>query len=121
MASKKVRSKKRSSIKQGDLSLEERLVHELTFELQEPAIPIGLTDADWSAINELKAACKRKDGSVRRMLIKLGDENPRQYMRIFYAYFPDLVANILRDEMAEMGMTREDLEEKIRKAEGSKH
>jgi hypothetical protein len=40
-----------------------------------------------------------------------------QYVRTMGAFFPDMMREAIRDEMAEAGMTEEDLRELIRKLE----
>ena len=43
--------------------------------------------------------------------------DPIRYMKVIGALFPDMVREAIRDEMAEAGMTEEDLREMLRKLE----
>jgi hypothetical protein len=79
--------------------------------------PSGLTDADWAYINKLGRALE--DGG-QKGLSKALDElasDPISYMKVIGTLFPDMVREAIRDEMAEAGMTEEDLREMVRKLE----
>jgi len=82
---------------------------------------VGLTDIDWAAINKVKLAY-RKGG--KKALSKALDElssDPVQTIRVLGAFFPIETCEEVRDKMAELGITREDLEELIRKHESPAH
>jgi hypothetical protein len=79
--------------------------------------PSELSDADWAAINKLWRA--QEDGGqngLSKALDELGSD-PIRYMKVIGALFPDMVREAIRDEMAEAGMTEEDLREMVRKLE----
>ena len=70
----------------------------------------GLTDADWIAINKIMRACEAGGFNV------FWDEidrlvDPVLKIRVAKAFFPDLIREALKDEMAEQGITHEDLKE----------
>ena len=70
----------------------------------------GLTDADWAAINKVIRACANRDLELLRDEIdKLGD--PARQIKVAMAFLPDLIREALKDEMAEQGITQEDLKE----------
>jgi hypothetical protein len=76
------------------------------------------TDADWAALNTLKAAWK--DGgqkALSKAMEALAENDPVRYSSVMAAYFPTEIANAIRDRMAEIGMTEEDLRELVRKLE----
>jgi hypothetical protein len=76
----------------------------------------GLTDADWIGIN--KVALAYEAGGVRAFwdeIDKLG--NPAVRIRVAGAFFPDLIREAIKDEMARQGLTVEDLRELLRKNE----
>jgi hypothetical protein len=68
----------------------------------------GLTDADWTVINRVMRACEAGGFNV------FWDEidrlvDPVLQIRVAKAFFPDLIREALKDEMAEQGITHEDL------------
>jgi len=70
----------------------------------------GLTDADWTVINKVMRACEAGGFNV------FWDEidrlvDPVLQIRVAKAFFPDLIREALKDEMAEQGITRDDLKE----------
>jgi hypothetical protein len=70
----------------------------------------GLTDADWAEINELKRA--HKEGGQKALWAaanELIDRDAVLGMRILEALFPNEVREAIKDGMAELGMTEEDL------------
>jgi hypothetical protein len=77
-----------------------------------------LTDADWAEINKLKRA--HESGGSKALdlaLQELREGDPERYVRISAAYNPGLVAETIKDVMAENGLTMEDIRELLRKAE----
>ena len=77
-----------------------------------------LTDADWAEINKLRAAWQ--DGgqkALSKAMGELADADPVRYASMIGAFFPDMLREAIKDEMAELGMTEEDLRELIRKLE----
>jgi hypothetical protein len=76
----------------------------------------GLTDADWTSIN--KVSCAYDADSFEAFwdeIDKLGD--PSLKIRVAAAFFPDLIREEIKDEMAKQGITAEDLRELLRKWE----
>jgi hypothetical protein len=79
--------------------------------------PSGLTDADWADINRLGRA--QEDGGQKGLLKALDElgSDPVRYIKVIGTLFPDMVREAIRDELAEAGMTEEDLREMLRKLE----
>ena len=77
----------------------------------------NLTDADWAEINKLKAAYE-KDGQrgLSNALGKLADD-PIRYLCVIGAFFPDMVRDAIKDDMAAQGVTEEDIRELVRRLE----
>jgi hypothetical protein len=77
-----------------------------------------LTDADWAEINRLKRAWQTGgSAALSKAMGELATANPGRFMSVMAAYFPTDVREVIKDEMAERGMTEEDLRELIRKLE----
>ena len=77
----------------------------------------GLTDADWADINRLKQIHKQ-GGS--KALSKAMDElykDPIRAVCVMGAFYPNEVREAIKDQMAEIGMTEEDLPRTLRKLE----
>jgi hypothetical protein len=78
----------------------------------------GLTDADWAEINKLKRAYDSGgDEELMKAMEKLTQDDPVRAVRVWGAFFPHRMREALKDKMAEMGMTLEDLKEMIQKFE----
>jgi len=78
----------------------------------------GLTDADWAEINKLRNA--RKNGgakAVKRVMQQLLAKDVIQYVRVIAAFFPDMMREAIRDQMAEAGITEQDIRELLYKAQ----
>ena len=76
--------------------------------------PSDLTDADWAEINKLRRIWETKG---TKALTKAFDQlDPVRCFRIMTALFPERVYNTIRDQMAEKGITEDDLKEMARKA-----
>jgi hypothetical protein len=92
--------------------------------LADIADPSGLTDADWAAINKIRDAyTSGGPGAFSAALDELA-RDPILTYKIMGAFFPEMMREKTKDMLAESGITREDLEELLRKAEsgtGSKH
>jgi hypothetical protein len=84
----------------------------------EIADPSGLTDADWAEINKLRRIWETKGTKGLTKAFNLLE--PVQCLRIMTALFPESVYNTIRDQMAEKGITDDDLKEMARKA-STKH
>ena len=66
-----------------------------------------LTDADWAVINRLRRIHETEgQKAVRKALRAL---EPESYLRVVAAFFPDKVREAIKDEMAEKGITEQDL------------
>lgn len=80
--------------------------------------PSGLTDADWAELNKLrKAYAAGGQKTLNSALNALNKEDPIRYATIIGAIFPDELREAIKDEMAELGMTEEDVRELICKLE----
>jgi len=76
----------------------------------------GLSNADWAEINKLlRAYDAGGSDAFWEAIEELGDEDPVRYVAVAGAFFPDLVRKIIRDEMAEQGMTEEDVRDLFEK------
>ena len=72
-----------------------------------------LTDADWAVINRLRRVHETEgQKAVRKALRGL---EPESYLRVVAAFFPDKVREAIKDEMAENGITEQDLREMAEK------
>jgi len=80
----------------------------------------SLTDADWLAINSLRSAYERRGMKGYEIAVDKLAEDPIRYVRVMGALFPEMIREIIRDRMAALGVTREDLEERIREFEKPK-
>ena len=78
----------------------------------------GLTDADWAEINKLSSAYE-EGGRARlsKALDELTNGDPVRSVRILGAFFPDMIREVIKDAMAERGITEEELRELVRKLE----
>lgn len=84
----------------------------------EPIETSHLTDADWAELNKLRRTWRAGgEKAVSRAMAELAAANPICWANILAAYFPNEVCEAIKDEMAERGMTEEDLRELIRKLE----
>ena len=75
-----------------------------------------LTDSDWAAVNRVNRAYEA--GGIDAFwdeLEKLDDQVLE--ITVASAFFPDLIRELLKDQMAEHGLAFEDLQEVLRKAE----
>jgi hypothetical protein len=76
-----------------------------------------LTDDDWATINGLRRAHQRRGAKGLASEMAKLTRDPVRWVRIMGAFFPQMIREMIRDTMAENGITREDLEEIIRKHE----
>ena len=81
----------------------------------------GLTDAEWAELNKLRRI-HETDGAkaLRKALDELRRNDPVRYFRISAALFPERIYNAMKDDMAERGITEDDLIEMVRKASPTK-
>ncbi|NOJ41379.1 hypothetical protein [Bradyrhizobium australiense] len=69
-----------------------------------------LTDADWAQINELQRSyqsggAKALNGAMK----KLAKDHPLKFATVWHAFFPDMFREALKDSIAEIGLTAEDI------------
>jgi hypothetical protein len=69
-----------------------------------------LTDADWAAVNRVNRACELGGATAfRDELEKLQDVSLQ--LRVLGAFFPELVREVMEEEMTECKLSVEDLQE----------
>ena len=85
------------------------------FEVQDTS---GLTDADWAEINKLRKTYKRGGRKAIDLALKKLAKDPIRYAAVIGALYPDMLREMIRDQMAEAGITEQDLRELIQKLEG---
>ena len=80
----------------------------------------GLTDDDWAKINRLRHF-HESGGSkaLSKGFDELAEADPIIFVHIMSAFFPDMVRETIKDGLAEVGMTEDDVRELIQKLEGS--
>jgi len=79
-----------------------------------------LTDADWAEINKLKRAYETGGMKALSMAMdELAAGDPIIALHVLGAFFPEKIRESIRDQMAEMGITAEDLREIIEKTEAA--
>ena len=76
----------------------------------------GLTDADWAAVNRVNRACELGGAVAFWKELEKFDDVPLQ-LRVLGAFFPELVREVIEEEMTEHGLSVDDLREAERKAE----
>src|SRR4029450_7637850 len=76
----------------------------------------GLSDADWAEANRLlRAYDAGGSAAFWRAMDELGNADPIRWFRVGGARVPDVVRKVIRDEIAEQGMTEEDVRELYKK------
>jgi hypothetical protein len=76
----------------------------------------GLTDADWAVVNRVNRAYEA--GGIEAFWDELESlDDSVQAITVASAFFPDLVREVIKDHMAEHGVTIDDLREILRKSE----
>ena len=92
------------------------------FEVQDTS---GLTDdADWALINKLRKTYKRGGRKAVGLALEKLAKDPFRFVVVIGALYPDMMREMIRDHMADAGITEEDLRELIQKLEsiaGTKH
>src|SRR5262245_38111289 len=68
----------------------------------------GLTDADWAAVNRVNRACELGGATAFWEELEKLDDVPLQ-LRVLGAFFPELVREVIEEEMTEHGLTIDDL------------
>jgi hypothetical protein len=79
----------------------------------------GLTDADWAEINKLRNARKKGGRKAFANALDRLAKDPIRFAVVIGALFPDMLREMIRDQMAEAGITEQDLRELIQKLEGA--
>jgi hypothetical protein len=70
---------------------------------------LQLTDADWAEINHLNRVYKNGGPKAfSKALGELGEKDPMQFFAIAFAYFPVLVREVIKNNVANLGMTADD-------------
>jgi hypothetical protein len=84
----------------------------------EIADPSQLTDAHWAEINNLRR-CYKEGGpaALSKALDDLQKRDTIMFVQVMAALFPHKVGEAIRDAMAEIGMTKDELRELIRNDE----
>ena len=74
-----------------------------------------LSDADWVRINRLKRGWESEGlEGLKRAITELF-KDPITATRIMAAFYPERVAETIKDEVAKVGMTKQELEELMSK------
>jgi hypothetical protein len=73
----------------------------------------GLTDADWAAIDRVNRACELGGANAFWDELEKLDDILLQ-LRVLGAFFPDLMRQIIEEEVTERGLTVNDLRKRIR-------
>jgi hypothetical protein len=74
----------------------------------------GLTHADWAHINRVMRVYEAGGMSAfEEAIAELGDKEPVRAIRVLGAFWPDIVAEMVQDAMAERGVTRGDIDELV--------
>jgi hypothetical protein len=80
--------------------------------------PSGLTDADWAEINKLRRAYESGgQPALNEAMQELAKDDPVRYVTVMGAFFPDMIREAIKDSMAEVGLTEDDVREMVRKLE----
>ena len=80
----------------------------------------GLTDDDWAKINQLRHVYESGGSkALSKAFGELREAAPINCVRIVGAFFPDMLREAIKDGLAEVGMTEDDVRELIHKFEGS--
>ena len=75
-----------------------------------------LTDADWAVVNRVNRACELGGATAFWEELEKLDDISLQ-LRVLGAFFPELVSEVIEEEMTAHGLTVDDLREAERKAE----
>jgi hypothetical protein len=75
----------------------------------------GLTDADWVEINKLRKVYKKSGRKAFVIALDQLAKDPIRFAVVIGALYPDMMREMIRDQMAEAGITEEDLRELIQK------
>ena len=79
----------------------------------------GLTDADWVEINKLRNAHQTGGSKAVDAALKELAKDPIRLVAVIGALYPDMMRETIRDQMAEAGITEEDLRELRQKLESA--
>ena len=78
----------------------------------------GLMDADWTEIKKLQKVYKSGSRKAFAVALEQLAKDPIRYAVVMGAFFPDMIRETIRDKLAELGITDDDLRDLIRKLEG---
>jgi hypothetical protein len=76
----------------------------------------GLTDADWAVIDRVNRACELGGAAAFWDELEKLDDVSLQ-LRVVGAFFPELIREVIEEEMTEHGLTVEDLREMLKRVE----
>jgi hypothetical protein len=77
----------------------------------------SLTDADWAEIHKLQRAYQHGEKAFSKTLYELGEADPIRLMTVMSAFWPEVVRETMKDQMAAEGVTVDDLKRLIRELE----
>ncbi|SIO55906.1 hypothetical protein SAMN05443247_08153 [Bradyrhizobium erythrophlei] len=77
----------------------------------------ALTDADWAEINKLRRAYEEGGGKALSKAMEKLAKDPLRFVTVVGAFFPDMMREAIRDTVAEIGMTEEDIREMVQRLE----
>ncbi len=82
----------------------------------------AFTDSDWAELNKLKRAYESGgQKALSAALVALAETNVHCYFNIMDAIKPGSVREALKDAMAELGVTRQDLDGVAHRAKRREH
>lgn len=76
-----------------------------------------LTVADWAAVRRVNRAYEAR--GIKAFWEELEKLDELQAYRVASAFFPDLIRELIKDHMAEYGLTIDDWRVVLKKAEGA--
>jgi hypothetical protein len=79
-----------------------------------------LTNTDWAEINKLKRAFENGGSKAFwEAMDRLGEDDLGTQVHIAGAFWPEMVKDLIKDAIADAGMTEEDIREVMRKLKSS--
>jgi hypothetical protein len=78
----------------------------------------GFTEADWAAIDRVNRACELGGAAAFWLELEKLDDVALQ-LRVMGAFFPDLMRQVVEEQVAKRGLTVKDLRKLIRKVHKS--
>ena len=80
--------------------------------------PSGLTDADWIEIHKVRRAYERGGWDAFWSEFETFGDDFILQITVLGAFFPDVIRNAIKEELAESGVTLKDLRKLLKKSEG---